>query len=352
MMSSHRLTKKVRRLAIAPFLAAGLILAGCSRSEPEDAPATRSPTNETARSESVRLQWQWPEGKRLVHRLQLEEQNRLQLPGRPNPLVEEISVTQDYALTAAGETAAGGREIEETFLTTKMAITVNGRPVLHLDTSRDESVDGPTTPQDIFRNLVGMGVSVTLDASNHITKISGQDGIKNSVIAQMPPQARSILSRVYTEDFFGQLVLPNHLRGLGPREARPGDTWTAETEIRTGSLGQALLKLAFTFEKWDTMKNRSCALLHFEGTLATVGEGGSGPMGMKTRIDRGTVSGRSWFDPDLGQVIASNLEQTMDMVMTMNVPRIGDKGGGTQTMANHLRQSVQARLLDIDGIKL
>jgi hypothetical protein len=69
---------------------------------------------------------------------------------------------------------------------------------------------------------------------------------------------------------------------------------------------------------------------------------------MKLSIPDGSTSGVSWFDPELGIVIDSQMDQDMTMVMTLPAnSRAGPSAKG-MTMTNQLNQVLSIKL---DSVK-
>ena len=322
------------------------VFTGCSPSDDSDTTQAQPPTIDTNSAPSVAFHLSWPVGNRYVQRLTLNEQNRLQLPGRPQPLVEEISLAQQYALTVDREDVSGGHELEVILLDTRIDVDVNGRSILNLDTTRDPAEGDAAALHEVFHGVQDMTVMVHLNVSNHTARMTGVNEIKSTVLARLPPQTRSVLSRVYTEDYFNQLALLVPLRALNQITARVGETWATAVGVDSEALGSAVWRLRFTFEKWDTLNARRCAVLRFEGTLDKVGDGKSKSMGLDSQIERGAMTGTTWFDPELGQARESRLELSIDLAMTMAIPQIGNKGGGTRTMHRQLRRQIHVKLLE------
>ena len=63
---------------------------------------------------------------------------------------------------------------------------------------------------------------------------------------------------------------------------------------------------------------------------------------MTMSIQDGTASGISWFDPELGLIIESDLDQDMKMIMGMPVKMRGTTV--TQTMTNLMHQKITIKL--------
>jgi hypothetical protein len=97
---------------------------------------------------------------------------------------------------------------------------------------------------------------------------------------------------------------------------------------------------------------RNCARMEFDGDIKTKGSGKPVAPGMDISIRDGTTSGVSWFDPELGIVIDSDIHQDFAMVMSFPNPQRGKAAKNTKpemiTMTNHMSQTLNIKL---DSVK-
>jgi hypothetical protein len=342
----------MKKLTLPCFslLAWGLLLQGCSPSS--DSPGSSSGTGEGSESVSLpegaaMLQIKWPVGNHYVQRMDLRQKSSTKLPQRPEPVKQDVLMSQEYGITVMEELEPAGRELDMEYMFVSLDVNMNDRPVLSFD-SGGESLSGPEDPMaTLFRNMVGMRLTLLLDESNLVESVVGLDEFLTKIAKTSPPRSREIMTNVFGEDTFKQMVELG--RGLPSYPVQPGDTWSATNEIVSGPMGKLKMNLDYTFEKWEAREGRACAVLQFEGTLESSGGGGIGPMGLKMQLESGTMTGRTWFDPDLGTPVETDADQEMQMLMTANIPRIGDKGGGTRTFSTHLRQDIVMKLVEFSG---
>jgi hypothetical protein len=109
-----------------------------------------------------------------------------------------------------------------------------------------------------------------------------------------------------------------------------------------GSLGTLATDYHFTFQSWEKRGPRTCARLEFDGTLKSKSGTNSDAAGMAMTIQNGTVSGVTWFDPELGVAVDSVANQDISMVMSIPVNVRGR--AVTQTMTNQMHQTVTGKL--------
>ena len=61
-------------------------------------------------------------------------------------------------------------------------------------------------------------------------------------------------------------------------------------------------------------------------------------------ISDGNTSGVSWFDPELGMIIETTVNQDMKMNMTVPVNPRGNAAGKTQTITSLMKQEINMKL--------
>jgi len=70
---------------------------------------------------------------------------------------------------------------------------------------------------------------------------------------------------------------------------------------------------------------------------------------MQINVTDGSVSGVSWFDPDLGIVIDTTMEQDMDMVIKVPMAKRGnaDAAAQMQSITNQMTQTINLKLVSV-----
>jgi hypothetical protein len=105
----------------------------------------------------------------------------------------------------------------------------------------------------------------------------------------------------------------------------------------------------FTFQSWEQHGKRNCARLEFQGSIKSKPDQTPGAGGMTMSISVGNSSGVSWFDPELGIITETTLNQDMTMLMTMPINARGNAAAAkTQTMTNLMSQIITIKL---DSVK-
>ena len=126
------------------------------------------------------------------------------------------------------------------------------------------------------------------------------------------------------------------------KPVQPGDTWPVQLEIAMGPIGTLVMDYTFTFQKWEQLGKRNCARLEFRGTIKSKPDENPASKGMTMAIQEGNSSGVSWFDPELGIIIDTTMNQDMTMAMTVPVNVHGKTI--TQAMTNVMHQAITIKL--------
>lgn len=349
---------KSRLPTLVAIAVCSVCLLGCSKpsdgkSEPADGQA--SPKTATAEDQNpkgpVELKVKWTSGNRLVQRMDMTQQVITFAPRMPRPMTNDVTMGQDFAVSVLDERKDGGRDLELEFLSMQIQVTMGERSVLNFDSHGEASDDERSSMMAGFRQLVGLKIKVSVDASNQVEKVEGLQEFKSRILTNAPMQARALFEGIFSEDYFKQMV--NYRQALPDKPVSPGDTWPMQAEIAMGALGLVQVEARYTFRKWEKREKRNCALLEYDGTIKMKPGKGGGFMGMNMSFDDSKTSGKSWFDPEAGMFVESAIKQDMKMVMT--IPGQMQRGARTnfmtqpQTITNLMNQKITLKFAKEGG---
>ena len=329
------------RFLISVTLAAGLSWAGCSKGGKLDQASIITPP-----TGPVELKLKWPAGEHVVQSFDMKLTMELTLPNQPAPLQRGITLGQEYGLTVLPDTAGGGHEVELEFLSVRMKIDEGGKPVLDFNTAEKSSnpARNPTATavQKMFQNVIGAKIQYSLDASNQVERLEGADALMNRLAANGHADALSGFKTMFNDGSLKQMINAGF---LPPKPVQPGDSWPVQMDIVMGDLGTMVMDYTYTLAGWEKHGQRTCARLEFQGTIKTKRDAASAPAGLATAVRDGTSSGVSWFDPELGMVIDTSLNQDMNVTMTVPITARGKKT--TQTITAVMKQAITVKLLSV-----
>jgi hypothetical protein len=174
-----------------------------------------------------------------------------------------------------------------------------------------------------------------------VARLEGLEELRSKVLANLPAASRAVLGQLLSEDSlkrnltFGQ-GFPDHPVGIG-------DRWPVQSEINLGPLGTMELQQEYVMKGFEVREGRSCAILEFNGVLKRKPGGDAASPYLKVSVENGTANGRNWFDPELGMVVAAEVNQSVKIIVEV----VGRNPAGTnglptsRTMTNQINQTVK-----------
>jgi hypothetical protein len=340
----------------------GLVFSGCKKKA--DAPAgktgekTQAASGQQQSGEPVELKVKWPVGNRYTERLTVDSSSQTTVAQAPKPVAQKVRMEQEYSLSVTREREKGGKELELEFQSTEMEVTSAGKTIMNVDTKGEADASEEKNPlAGSYRELVGAKIRYLLDQNNRVTKVEGLKEVIDKAVSRAPTQAKTMVRGMFSEDYFKQIV--DYGKMMPPKPVKPGETWPVKTEIAMGPMGRIATELTYTFKGMEEHEKRNCALLEFTGTLSMRPgtNGAAAPTAMN--IENGTMSGKAWFDPELGAMIDMNLEQNMTTKVTYTIPaqRFGtNRLAATsaapqqpmqQTASTQTKQNINIKLVDL-----
>jgi hypothetical protein len=191
----------------------------------------------------------------------------------------------------------------------------------------------------MFQNVVGTKLQYFLDASNRVERLEGAEALMERIAASGPA---NVINGFKTMFNYGSLKQMINTGFLPPNPVQPGDTWPVQTDIVMGDLGTMTIDYNYTLAGWEKHGERTCARLEFQGTMKIKPDAAAGHNGLATSVRDGNSSGVSWFDPELGLVVDTTLNQDMNITMTVPITARGKKS--TQTITAIMKQAVTIKL--------
>lgn len=333
--------KRTAFLIVATLLA-GLCWTGCNKS---------GKLNETSKfpvpSGPVELKLKWPVGQRAIQNLEVKMNMEITGPVLPGPIKQDMILGEKYGLHVISADGLGGHEIEMEFQAMRLKLDQGGKTLVDYD-SDAKSSEGSKNPelaamQKTFEKVVGARLLYFLDASNQVQRIEGMDALTSQVSAGGRSDAASSMKSMFSEESLKQMISGQH---LPPKPVQPGDSWPEKMDIAMGELGTMSMDYTFTFVRWETHGKRTCARLEFQGNMKSKANPAASGTGMTFNVQNGESSGVSWFDPELGMVLDTTMNQ--DLNLNMSVPMPGRGKNATQTLTNVMKQVINMK---VDSVK-
>jgi hypothetical protein len=308
---AHTMKKLIAALVVSFSLAAVcLLLPGCSKSKDAGSGSGSS----TTPSGPVAMKVKWNTGKEYVMQMEMSEISEFNLPNRRTPIKQKTDTAMDYTITVLKELADGGRELELKFTTVKINSLEGNRRTMNFDSTQNTVPDANDPVGSMFRKVIGKHVRLLMDADGKVTRVEGFNELAARVVGNGQPQAKAMFNQMFSEDSFKQLgmfaeSMPNH-----PMKA--GDRWTVNLEL-PNPIGIIVINSKNTFKEWESHAGRQCIRIEYQGNIYS--KPGPTSTNVPVKIEKGKISGNTWFDPVLGMVV----ETTGDHHMTLQVKNQG-----------------------------
>ncbi len=327
----------MKKLFIPAFLlclAAVCGLPGCSK-KPK-AQAAAAPTNSipapSPANKLVEIKIRWPLGKKYHFRLENIWSWQDASAESQQAAKTTISLTHDYAVSVVKKLPDDGRELELVFTAQKMFYQMGQIPLLSFDSAQSKAQDAANPVAPILRKLLGARIRCFTDANGKAVKLEGFKELKERMSGN-DPQIEAMLEAMFSDVNLKQLF--DFAAALQPDEpVKTGGTWPVHLEM-PDPVGLMVVDLNCTLKDWEAQDNRQCVRIEYQGKLSSKPDLTS--QNSLSKIDGGTVSGKAWFDPDLGMLANSATEQHMTVENTA-------QGKTTKTVFN---MTINFRLIKV-----
>ncbi len=319
-------------LSAVAAVALAIVVTGCNRSG-----KLSTASHFTPPSGPMKLELKWPQGERIVQDLVLTQAMVITVPGRLEPLKQNVILGEKYSLTVLNANPDGSHELELQFLGVRISVP-SGRRQIHYDSEKDSASGSSNRIVRAISKIVGAKIQYYLDASNNVERIEGVDELLGRLSngGSIPTTVRNI----FNENSFKQLM--SYARFVPPNPVQPGNTWPVQIQTTSDAVGTINQNFNFTFVSWEQHGERNCARLEFSGTMQTQSNAPPDPTGMSISMQDGSFTGVLWFDPEFGISIDSQVNE--DMTLLITVPGRNAAGPTTQVLTNQLTQALTFKL--------
>lgn len=328
----------------------------CQKSEPaspaskpkSEASAPQSEANAPAASsvsgseKGVSLKVKWPTGNRYVYRMDLDQVSTNKIPGMPKPMIQGVTMAMTYAVSAVKDTPGGGRELEIEFLGNEMEIKMGEQVFISFDSKETAKGDAQNPFVAPYRKMIGSKLRMQVNADGKLDKIVGLKEWTDKVTEGVPDPGKGMVAQQFNEGYFRQIA--DYGRGLPSKPVQEGESWPYKDEMPLGPMGKLAVDSKITFKGWEDHENRKTVALTSTGTMKGSPGTEAGPMGKMT-IEKGTMTGTTWFDPELGALVETSADQVMQIKSEMP----GAPGGGGFT--SEVGQKVSIKLVEVGKTK-
>jgi hypothetical protein len=321
-------------------------VAGNASTDPETRENPSQPSTFTQSAGQVELKLKWPPGKRDVMDFDFKQNTAILLQGRTNTLDEDFTMGFQFGRTVLRETPGGGHELELEFLGARMGIKAGDHMMLDYDSANPTAADQTNGVAAVFGKIVGAKLRYSLNAGNDPEHLEGVDELVRHI--QSVPQASPLtgdIKNIFSAAFFdvftnGDLFLPRHA-------VQPGDTWPSHLERTVAGVGIEVWDCQVIFQNWEVHDNRNCARLELQGIMKVKPDPNSKRDETVYHPRDGISQGVAWFDPELGQIIETDMKNDINVdKQPRNPSGTPSTAGPTQTITTQRHESYTLKLKD------
>ena len=281
----------------------------------------------------VEMQMKWQAGKKYVMHREQTQTTETKPPNQPKPVKQVQKMTQDFSLSPVRELDNGGQQLQLEFEGLTVEVGDGERKMFSADSAQNSAEDAKNPVGARLRKMVGARLQYFINANGKVEKMEGYPELVNRAAGENPKaQAafRDMFDEKVLEKFgsFGEDSTPH-------RVVKLGDGWAIHLEEPSGA-GPLNVDLKCTFKNWEQHADHKCMRIIFTGSVQAAPNTASLP----AKIEKGSVSGETWFDPQLGMIV----QIAFDADMNLNITRQG------QTLTVPINEKTRFALVDVEDL--
>jgi hypothetical protein len=287
----------------------------------------------------ITLKLQWPVSTRYVYRMDVEQNSTNRLPQLAEPRIEHVTMGVTYAVSIVGQETNGTRQVELEFLAYELEMKADGHTLVEFDSGRSVTNATPDPLASTLRKLIGPKVHLQISADGAEGQVIGLSEWLKTIGGEGNKPAEQILTQQFNQGFFQQVT--DFGKGLPTYPIHEGDSWPYRVEVPAGALGTIVANSTITVYRLEQRDQQTFAVLQSKGTLKGL-PGPSNPNAVS--LEKGTLTSTAWIDPELGAVMDSTVEQSMELRAEPPAPPGGTAPG---VIISQIGQKVAVMLVEV-----
>jgi RNA polymerase sigma factor (sigma-70 family) len=283
----------------------------------------------------IEMQTKWQAGRKYVMHNEDIQTTETKQPGQPKPVKQVQKMIQDYNFSLIRELDNGGWQLQLEFEGLAMEVTAGNRKVFSADSTQNSAQNARNPVGARLRKMVGARLQYFVNANGKVEKMEGYQELVNRVAGENPKEQAA----------FRDLFSENALKKCGSfaedttprRVVKLGDSWAIRLEVPSNA-GTLNVDVRCTFKNWEQHADRKCMRIKCTGNFSP--QAGPNTANLPVQIEKGRFSGDVWFDPELGMIVGSALDEDMNLKIT----RQG------QTLTLPLNEKNRLALVDVEDM--
>jgi hypothetical protein len=256
-------------------------------------------------------------------------------PNQPKPVKQVQKMTQDYNLSLVRELDNGGWQLQLEFESLTLEVTAGGRKIFSADSSQNPAQDSKNPVGARLRKMVGARLQYFINANGKVEKMEGYQELVSRVAGKNPREQAAF------RDLFNENALEKYgsfAEDTTPRRVvKLGDSWAIRLVVPSNA-GILNVDIRCTFKNWEQHADRKCMRIKFTGNFSP--QAAPNTPNLPVKIEKGRLSGETWFDPELGMVVESVLDADMNL-------KINQRG---QILTLPLNEKNRLALVDVEDL--
>ncbi|MGA2853468.1 MAG: DUF6263 family protein [Verrucomicrobiota bacterium] len=287
-----------------------------------------APGGSAAERAPVVMETKWQIGKKYLMHLEDLQTTETKSLGQTKAVKQVRKLSQDLHYFPVRKLENGGWQLQLEFESLALEVTNGNRKVFAANSTQKPVQDTSNPVGARLRKMTGARLEYFTDANGKAEKMNGYQELVTRV-AGTNQQEQAAFKDMFSE--IGLEKLGSILEDTVPRRVvKPGDRWTMSLKAPSNA-GNLQVDLKCVFKNWEQRANYKCMHITFTGTISA--GAGSDASALQAKIEKGTVTGNIWFDPELGMAVESANDVDAQLKINQNgqiqtVP-LNEKSRGT-----------------------
>ena len=292
-----------------------------------------APSGIDAKRAPIVMQVKWQIGKKYLMHKDDVQTTEMKNPGQATPVKQVQKLSQDLCYIPIRKLDAGGWQLQLKLESLALDVANGNSKVFAADSTQNPAQDARNPVGARLRKMTGARMEYFTDANGKVEKMNGYQELVTRVAGNNQQEQAAF------KDMFSEINLEKYGSVLedtvSRRVVKLGDRWTMKLKVPSNG-GNLNLDIKCLFKNWEQRAGHKCMHITYTGGISS--EAGPDGSSLRIRIEKGTMSGDVWFDPELGMAVES--AEDVDALLKIN------QNG--QIQATPLNEKTRATLIAVE----
>ena len=274
---------------------------------------TAAPTGSAADRAPVMMETKWQIGKKYLAHKEDVQTMEVKNPGQSKPVKQVQKQTEDFYYIPVRQLENGGWQLQLEFTSLALEVANGDRGVFAANSAQNGAQDARNPVGARLRKMVGARLEYFTDVNGKVEQMNGYPELVNRVAgsdAKEQAAFKDLFSEINLEKYgsAGEDTVPR-------RVVKLGDRWAISMKVPSNG-GDLQVDVKCRFKNWEQRADHKCIHITFTGSISPVA--GSAASTLRVKIEKGTVTGDIWFDPELGMAVESAQDVNVQLKINQN----------------------------------